>query len=105
MVLCGQGLHSGLKTGLILSPMPPNSGIHFGNITTGETVPAHVDYVEKMEYATTLRRNKATARTIEHILAALHIYRVTNLLIKIAEEVPIMDGSASDFCQIIEDGG
>jgi two-component system nitrogen regulation response regulator NtrX len=105
VVLCGQGLHSGLKTGLILTPMPPNSGIHFGNISTGETVAAHLDFVEKAEYATTLRRNKATARTIEHILAALHVYRITNLLIKISEEVPIMDGSASDFCQIIEDGG
>jgi UDP-3-O-acyl N-acetylglucosamine deacetylase len=105
VVLCGQGLHSGLKTGLILTPMPPDSGIHFGNISTGETVPALLDYVEKTEYATTLKRNKATARTIEHILAALHAYRVTNLLIKIADEVPIMDGSASDFCQIIEDGG
>lgn len=105
VVLCGQGLHSGLKTGLILTPMPPNSGIHFGNISTGETVAAHLDFVEKTEYATTLRRNKATARTIEHILAALHVYRITNLLIKISEEVPIMDGSASDFCQIIEDGG
>ncbi len=105
VVLCGQGLHSGLKTGLILSPMPPNSGIHFGNISTGETVPAHLDYVEKAEYATSLRRNKATARTIEHIMAALHIYRISNLLVKIADEVPIMDGSASDFCQLIEDGG
>lgn len=105
VVLCGQGLHSGLKTGLILTPMPPNSGIHFGNISTGETVPAHLDYVENTEYATTLRRDKATARTIEHILAALHVYRISNLLIKIAEEVPIMDGSASDFCHIIEDGG
>ncbi len=105
VVLCGQGLHSGLKTGLILTPMPPNSGIHFGNITTGETVQAHLDYVENTEYATTLRGNKAAARTIEHILAALHVYRITNLLVKIAEEVPIMDGSAADFCQLIEDGG
>ena len=105
VVLAGHGLHSGLKTGLILTPMPPNSGIRFGNISTGETVLAHLDYVEDTEYATTVRGNKATARTIEHILAALHVYRITNLLIKIAEEVPIMDGSASDFCQIIEDGG
>jgi UDP-3-O-acyl N-acetylglucosamine deacetylase len=85
--------------------MPPNSGIHFGNISTGETVPAHLDYVESTSYATTLRRKRTTARTIEHILAALHVYRITNLLIKIADEVPIMDGSALDFCQLIEDGG
>src|SRR5262249_26038306 len=40
VVLYGQGLQSGLKTGLILSPMPPDSGILFRNITTGKTVPA-----------------------------------------------------------------
>jgi len=38
-------------------------------------------------------------------MAVLHMYRITNLLIKIGDEVPIMDGSAADFCQLIEDGG
>src|SRR4030095_2848406 len=32
VVLYGQGLQSGLKTGMILSPMPPHSGILFRNI-------------------------------------------------------------------------
>ncbi len=38
-------------------------------------------------------------------MAVLHMYRITNLLIKMGDEVPIMDGSAVDFCQLIEDGG
>ncbi|MFV1951814.1 MAG: UDP-3-O-acyl-N-acetylglucosamine deacetylase [Nitrospinota bacterium] len=105
VVLCGQGLHSGLKTGLILSPLPPNSGIIFGDISTGEAVPAHLDHVESTEYATSLKKGYTTVRTIEHIMAALHMYRISNLLIKIGDEVPSMDGSARDFCQLIEDGG
>src|ERR1051326_3877578 len=32
VVLYGQGLQSGLKTGIILSPVPPHSGILFRNI-------------------------------------------------------------------------
>lgn len=105
MVLSGQGLHSGLKAGLILSPLPPNSGIVFGSITTSETVPAHIDFVESSEYATSLQRGKAIAKTIEHFMAVLHAYHITNLLVKIGDEIPIMDGSALDFCQIIEEAG
>lgn len=105
VVLCGQGLHSGIKTGLILSPLQPNSGIIFEDISTGESVNAHIDYVTSTEYATTLKKNYTTIKTIEHIMAVLHMYRITNLLIKIGDEVPIMDGSARDFCELIEDGG
>jgi len=105
VVLCGQGLHSGIKTGLILSPLPPHSGIVFEDISTGETVKAHIDNVASTKYATTLEKNYTSIKTIEHIMAVLHMYRISNLLIKIGDEVPIMDGSARDFCELIEDGG
>jgi two-component system nitrogen regulation response regulator NtrX len=72
VLLCGQGLHSGLKTGLILSPLPPNSGIRFGSITSEESIPALVDYVVSTAYATTLRKGPVLARTIEHLMAVLH---------------------------------
>ncbi len=105
VVLAGQGLHSGIKTGLILSPLPPNSGILFGNINTGESVPAHLDYVDSTDYATCLRKGSTVARTTEHLLAVLHSYRIHNLLVKINDELPIMDGSALDFCAMVEDAG
>lgn len=105
VVIHGQGLQSGVKTGMILSPLPTNSGILFGDIATGETVPAAAAHVESTGYATTLRRGLVTARTVEHIMAALHMYRLTNVLVKIGGEVPFMDGSARDFCQLIEAAG
>ena len=105
VVIHGQGLQSGVKTGMILSPLPPNSGILFGDIATGETIPAAAAHVESTGYATTLRRGLVTARTVEHIMAALHMYRLTNVLVKIGGEVPFMDGSARDFCQLIEAAG
>ncbi len=105
IVLGGTGLHSGNKTGLILTPMPPHSGVVFSNISSGETVPADIDYVVSTSYATCLKNENTNAYTIEHLLATLHAYRISNLMIKINNEVPIMDGSALDFCQLIEDAG
>jgi len=105
MVLSGRGLHSGDKTGLILTPLPPGSGIVFGNISSGETIPANINYVVSTDYATSLQVNGSAARTIEHLLAVLHAYRISNLMVKINNEVPIMDGSALDFCQMVEDAG
>jgi len=105
VVLYGQGLQSGLKTGMILSPMPPNSGIFFRNITTGKTVPASVDFIESTDFCTSLKRGCIAARTVEHLMSALHAYRITNTLIKISDEVPIMDGSAHAFCRLIEEAG
>jgi UDP-3-O-acyl N-acetylglucosamine deacetylase len=77
----------------------------FCDIATGETIPAAAAYVASTGYATTLQRGLVTARTVEHIMAALHMYRVTNALVKIGGEVPFMDGSAREFCHLIEEAG
>jgi UDP-3-O-acyl N-acetylglucosamine deacetylase len=105
MVLYGTGLHSGMKTGLLLQPLPPNSGILFGNISSDEVVPAHLDYVQTTEFATSLKKGRAVAKTIEHLMAVLHAYHITNLMVKMIEEIPIMDGSALEFCKIVEEAG
>jgi len=105
VVLCGEGLHSGLKTGIILSPLPPDSGIVFWDISSGQSMPAVIENVRSTDYSTTLASGDVVIKTVEHILSALHSYRISNLLIKIGDEAPIMDGSAIEFCQIIEKGG
>jgi UDP-3-O-acyl N-acetylglucosamine deacetylase len=105
LVLYGTGLHSGMKTGLLFQPLPPNSGILFGNISSDEVVPAHLNYVETTEFATSLKKGRAIAKTIEHLMAVLHAYRITNLMVKMIEEIPIMDGSALEFCKTIEEAG
>jgi UDP-3-O-[3-hydroxymyristoyl] N-acetylglucosamine deacetylase len=105
VVLSGQGLHSGVKTGLILHPLAPNSGIQFTGISADVIVPAHLDYVGSTGYATSLRSSDFAVGTVEHLLAVLHSYGITNLLVKVQGEVPIMDGSAIEFCQAIEEAG
>ena len=105
VVISGQGLHSGIKTGLILHPLPPNSGILFSGISADVTIPAHLDFVGSTGYATTLRTKGFAVGTVEHFLAVLHSYGITNLLVKVQGEIPILDGSALEFCNLIEEAG
>ena len=104
-ILYGHCLHSGQKSGLILEPLPRDSGIHFGKIGYTQTTPAHVDFVQSTSFATTVRSGTNSAATIEHLLSALHTYKISNLLIKCNGEVPIFDGSANEFCSVIESVG
>ena len=105
VVLYGRGLHSGLKTGLIIEPLSPGSGIQFGSLTSPDIVRANVDFVDGTNHATNLRNGAVTARTIEHLMSALHAYKISNILIKMSEEVPVMDGSAVEFCRLLEEAG
>jgi UDP-3-O-acyl N-acetylglucosamine deacetylase len=105
VVISGQGLHSGVKTGLILHPLPPNSGVLFTGISADVRVPAHLDYVGSTGYATSLRAKGFAVGTVEHFLAVLHSYGITNLLVKVQGEIPILDGSAAEFCDLIEEAG
>ena len=105
VVTSGQGLHSGIKTGLVLHPLPPNSGILFTGISADATVQAHIDNVVSTAYATSLRNKGMSVATVEHFLSALHGYGITNLLVKVQSEIPILDGSAIEFCRLIDEAG
>ena len=104
-VLYGQGLHSGMKSGLIFEPLGPNSGIHFVGVSDNRAVPAHLDFVESTGYATTIRLGTTHVATIEHVMSALNAYGVSNLLIKCNGEVPVLDGSSVEFCSLFEEVG
>ncbi len=104
-VIYGLGLHSGTRTGMVLQPLPVDQGIHILTIPGGTLLPAHVTSVADTEYATTLQRNGESIRTVEHLLSALHAAGVTNLLIKVHGEIPVLDGSAAEFCQFLREAG
>lgn len=104
-LLYGQGLHSGKKSGLVIEPLPANSGIHFVGVSHPQPVPAHVEFVESTGFATTVKLGATQAGTIEHLMSALCAYGITNVLVKCNGEVPVMDGSALEFCAAIESAG
>ena len=104
-VVYGLGLHSGQRTGMVLQPLPENSGIHFITLPTGVEIPAHVQAVADTDYATTLSGDGENIKTVEHLLSALHAYGVGNLLIKVNGEIPVLDGSALEFSKILDEVG
>ena len=104
-VIYGLGLHSGKRTGMVLQPLPPNSGIHFLTLPAEKLIPAHVSQVAETDFATTLSRDGENIRTVEHLLSALHARGITNLLIKVHGEIPVLDGSAVEFCRAIDEAG
>lgn len=99
------GLHSGEKTGMVIKPLEVGKGIRFENISEEGYVPALIDYLDDTYHATSIRKANLEARTIEHLLAALHAAGITNLSVKINKEVPIVDGSATEFCEFLRKSG
>ncbi len=97
-VIYGLGLHSGSRTGMVMQPLPPDTGIHFVTLPGSTVIPARVSSVAETDYATTLTGRGEHIRTVEHLLSALHAAGVTNLLVKVHGEIPVLDGSAAAFC-------
>jgi UDP-3-O-[3-hydroxymyristoyl] N-acetylglucosamine deacetylase len=104
-IFYGIGLHSGEKTGMVIKPLPAGKGIRFENISEEGYIPARIEYLNSTSYATSIKKDNLEANTIEHFMATLHAAGITNLAIKINKEVPILDGSASQFCQFIKESG
>lgn len=114
MLLNGIGLLSGRNTGIILSPLGPNEGIVFQTLD-GQAIRGHITSLEDFSPAgssktftansTTLDNGRRRVRTVEHLMAVLSMYGITNVLIKVDEEIPNIDGSAKDFCDLIERTG
>ncbi|HEX9737216.1 MAG TPA: UDP-3-O-acyl-N-acetylglucosamine deacetylase [Thermoanaerobaculia bacterium] len=104
-VIYGLGLHSGKRTAMVIQPLPPSSGIHFLTLPAETVIPAHVSEVADTDYATTLARDGESIKTVEHLLSALHARGITNLFIKVHGEIPVLDGSAIEFCRVIEEAG
>lgn len=103
----GIGLHSGHKVSLSLKAGPPDSGIRFRRADLGgREIPAMVENVAGIRYATGLEVDSASVETVEHLLAALISMGVDNVIIELNQrEVPIMDGSAAPFVYLVQEAG
>ncbi|MBU6157490.1 MAG: bifunctional UDP-3-O-[3-hydroxymyristoyl] N-acetylglucosamine deacetylase/3-hydroxyacyl-ACP dehydratase [Bacteroidetes bacterium] len=106
--ISGVGIHTGASVTVTLEPSAPNTGIVFQRIDLEgkPCVKADVDFVVETNRSTTLSNNGASVSTIEHLLAALTAAGIDNLLIQIdGPEVPIMDGSAQPFVDLLSQAG
>jgi UDP-3-O-[3-hydroxymyristoyl] N-acetylglucosamine deacetylase len=106
----GTGVHSGAPVSVILHPAAAETGLRFIVTKRGRVVaeiPANVKYVKNLTLCTVIGDDSGvTVGTVEHLLAALRGLAVDNCIIEIdSKEVPIMDGSAAPFVELIDEVG
>ncbi len=106
----GVGLHSGQKIHMTLKPAGVGHGIVFKRTDVenkDNLIPVSYDTVVDTRMNTCVgNADGITVGTIEHLMGALAGFGITNILIEVdSPEVPVMDGSASDFVTLIECAG
>jgi UDP-3-O-[3-hydroxymyristoyl] N-acetylglucosamine deacetylase len=103
----GVGLHTGERVRLRMLPSEADSGITFVRRDAGNAeLPASHRLLNGGNLSTTLSRGPVLAATVEHLLSALHGMSIDNARIEMdGPEVPILDGSALPFVQLIREAG
>ena len=102
----GIGLHSGKMSVVKILPSKSDTGILFKRVDLSEKNLIHATFtnVTSAKLCTTLENEHGVkVSTVEHLLAAFYISGIDNAVVEINnEEVPIMDGSAKDFLDILK---
>lgn len=103
----GIGLHTGVAGKLRLNPAPADTGILFRRSDLDNfPIEAHGRNVARVSYATSLMKQGVLLSTTEHLLAALYSSGIDNVYVDIdAIEVPILDGSADPFMEMLDRAG
>ena len=102
------GLHTGRKVNMKIKPAPVDTGIIFVRKDLPDAEPIHANYSNVCDtmLATSLGTNGVTVSTVEHLLSAFSGMGVDNAIIELDSfEVPIMDGSALPFVNMLKEVG
>ena len=103
--LYGVGLHNGIKANLKVIPADENFGIKFcrTDIDKKDLIEANYQNVIEPILCTKIKnKNGTTVSTVEHLMAAFFGEGIDNALVEIdGPEIPILDGSASEFVEAI----
>jgi UDP-3-O-[3-hydroxymyristoyl] N-acetylglucosamine deacetylase len=104
----GVGLHSGQRVELTLRPAQPETGIVFRRVDLPVPVdiPVTATAVTDTRLASTISNGGAKVYTVEHLMSACAGLGIDNMYVDItAQEVPILDGSASSFVFLLQSAG
>ena len=105
----GVGLHNGINVNLTVKPAKENFGIKFcrTDVDNENLIEANYQNVVEPVLCTKIKNNKGTTvSTVEHLMAAFFGEGIDNALVEIdSSEVPILDGSASEFVDAIRSVG
>ncbi len=89
-------------------PAAANSGIRFRRVDLEgkPEIEARVENVIENNRSTTLAKGNTRIHTVEHVLATFAGYGISNAVVELdANEPPIADGSAREYCKMIEAAG
>ena len=106
--ISGIGLHSGRQINMTLRPADAGEGIVFHRREGERTVSIKAISANVIDtrMATVIGKGDLSVSTIEHLMAALAACGIDNLHIDIdGPEVPIMDGSALPFIELLQEAG
>jgi len=103
----GIGLHTAVHSRVRLVPAPADTGVVFRRTDLdGFEIAARAHNVARVSYATSLMRQSVLISTTEHLLAALYCCGIDNVFVELdALELPILDGSAQPFIEILNQAG
>ena len=104
----GVGLHSGQRVTMAFLPAAPNTGLRFRRVDLEgkPEIEAHVSHVSQTTRSTTLSKGNTKVQTVEHVLATLSGFAIDNAIIELdANEPPIGDGSARQYCEMVDKAG
>ncbi len=104
--IVGIGLHKGVPVNMRLEPLESDMGIVFYRKDAGVTIPLSPENVIDTKMATVIGKDGVKISTIEHLLSAIYAYGIDNLRIILDnDEVPVLDGSSSGYCMLIDEVG
>jgi len=107
--LNGVGIHTGLEAHLDILPAQPNTGIIFKRVDIKKNniiIPTYNNVVDATLCTTISNDYGIKVSTIEHLMGAFYGLGIDNAIVEInSQEVPIMDGSAKKFVELILDAG
>ncbi len=102
----GIGLHKGEPIKIRLEPLGTDEGIVFYRSDVGVSIKSSPENVVDTQMATVIGKDGHFISTIEHFLSAVYAYGIDNLRVIVdGAEIPVMDGSASGFCMLLDEAG
>ena len=109
-VCTGVGVHTGRSVRLVVRPAAAGSGVVFVRSDIADRdnrIPARAEAVTRTQLNTEIANSAGVSvSTIEHLMAAFAALDIDNVIVELdGPEVPIMDGSALPFVQLLDRAG
>ena len=105
----GIGVHTGARVNMSVLPASANTGITFKRIDLNNNnliIPSYNNVMDATLCTTVSNEHNVKVSTIEHLMGAFYGLGIDNAIVELdSQEVPIIDGSAKKFVELILEAG